>query len=86
MCLQPLSPGGAYFFFLNEVADHLTCRARLFASSSSLGGEGVGGEGLRRGMKEWLPRLGRVCVLSGCLVLKSFKNTKINAVVFLLLE
>lgn len=42
MCLQPLSPGGAYFFFLNEVADRLTCRARLFASSSSLGGEGVG--------------------------------------------
>lgn len=38
MCLQPLSPGGAYFFFLNEVADPLTCRARLFASSSSLGG------------------------------------------------
>lgn len=80
MCLQPLSPGGAYFFFLNEVADPLTCRARLFASSSSLGG------GLRRGMKERLTRLGRVCVLSGCLVLKSFKNTKTNAVVFLLFE
>lgn len=37
-------------------------------------------------MKERLTRLGRVCVLSGCLVLKSFKNTKINAVVFLLFE